>query len=271
MSRVLTVGISSIIFSFTIIACEKKEEATDHRDAAGASDTSEPSGGPGGGGLGGGGPNDGGTSSTDDTGGAGDTEVSDTTTALYYEDFEGDPKDLEHFYEDWNYYQDLNTLLETEGEDGTGQAIMYNGSSIAAGVYVFAHRERDMDERETFSPDVTFDLSDCESGSVSFTWGFENWSTSGRSGNLHASVGYQGMGEDDSIACTGETTVESDWRDFEDYGPFEVTCPVDYDCGYEAEGTFGLSLSLYYECHDCGDYRNGGLLWIDDVQVDLYP
>jgi len=250
----------------------------------------------------------------DDTGDddIGDDDADDDDSAVshftFFEDFERGEVDLEHDYPSYDYEGDWIQYMHLEenwdrGGDPEVVGFFVTSHSTVYGL-AFAGRMNwcDWDYDHCFGEehDVSgsydyarfegpaFDLTTCESGHVTFTWGFDDlsynfadddyvWPDGGREYIVY--VAYGGMGTDDSVKCTGESygEMELHHQESEDMGPHEVVCPIDYDCGYEEEGSFSISLYIEIraeaETHDGYDYTYytalGGLLWIDDIGVYL--
>lgn len=264
-TRLYTIVMAAQFFGFTTIlsACDAGEDDDD--DQVGDDDDSL---------------SDDDDVSDDD--GAGDDDTTPDDYWLCFEDFEGDPDDLEHFY-NTQYYTNWEEWEEASDSDMHGEGLIMSTDehSVAAGNAWYSYEYLE-DWEHTMSTGFSsydsfgyIDLIDCTTGFVTFTWGIDDHTMSYLRRDIVADIEYNGMGEDDSVSCTGVMSVDhnnvSGSDDF-DLGPWTVTCPVGYDCGYEEEGTFSLGLDLELRCESddgCEGARLGVFVWIDDVGVHL--
>lgn len=213
-----------------------------------------------------------------------DTGTVDTSDFVFYEDFQDSPEDLEHRYEGLVYYDSVDDFTSS-GSSGLwfrGEGMVFTTHSVGYAVAVAGAIDHEVyeygdsiDASADFRPDVTFDLTTCTTGELTFTWGVDDLSLTGERA-VTASVVQSGMGRDDAYPCDGTQNLTADENDNSaSWGPYEVTCSLDYDCGYEPEGTFQIYVFVEVICmnwDDCEEedaFDLGALAWVDNIGVNL--
>ena len=213
------------------------------------------------------------TQATPNAQGDDDDDSSPQSNYAFYEDFERDAVALEHDYP-YNYYDSNNAMSEAMDRYSIYGIVNSYGSTVFGLLIETICGDDNIGDSVDFEyTGEPIDLTHCTSGTVSFDWGFIMYTYTSYL-YVDAEVAYRGMGEDNSTVREGQWNYEHSWQDSSEsaFGPERVTYPLDYYCGYEAEGDFRIYLNLDMGT-PAGCYEgqlSAGMVWIDNIAVELH-